>query len=325
MEKNGVVVVGSHVQGLFMRVERFPTADETVLGWDYREALDGGKGSHQAIACGRLGLKTSFVGRVGKDRLGDRGVEWMAEAGVDLTFLGRSETVATGCGFVMINREGVPAITTAMGANEELSPADVDRAEPVLARARVVLVTFEIPVATALYAIRCGRELGALTILTPGPAEPLARDALEGLDLLVPNRTEAGVLMGRPPAERLAAGELARLLQDYFCVPKVVITLGGEGALIADEADQALVPALKVQVVDTPGAGDAFTAGLTFGLMAGAPLAEAARFGCLTAARAITIRESVPGFGTLVEVLEFAAAHGFEVPPRVLQARGTAS
>jgi ribokinase len=325
MERNGVVVVGSHVQGLFMRVERFPTADETVLGWDYREALDGGKGSHQAIACGRLGLNTSFVGRVGKDRLGDRGVEWMAEAGVDLTFLGRSETVATGCGFVMINREGIPAITTAMGANEEFSPADVDRAEPVLARARVVLVTFEIPVATALHAIRFGRELGALTILTPGPAQPLARDALVGLDLLVPNRTEAGVLMGRPPAERLAAGELARLLQGYFSVPKVVITLGGEGALIADGADQALVPALKVQVVDTPGAGDAFTAGLAFGLMAGAPLAEAARFGCLTAARAITIRESVPGFGTLVEVLEFAATHGFEVPPRVLQAPRTAS
>ncbi|MGH6628478.1 MAG: PfkB family carbohydrate kinase, partial [Burkholderiales bacterium] len=185
MDRPGVVIVGSHVQGLFMRVERFPTADETVLGWDYREALDGGKGSHQAIACGRLGLPTSFVGRVGKDRLGDRGAEWMAEAGVDLTFLGRSETTATGCGFVMINRDGVPAITTAMGANEEFSPADVDRAEPVLSRARIVLVTFEIPVATALHAARRAKELGAFTILTPGPAEPLGRDALKGLDLLV--------------------------------------------------------------------------------------------------------------------------------------------
>lgn len=321
MERDKVVVVGSHVQGLFMRVERFPTADETVLGWDYREALDGGKGSHQAIACGRLGLPTSFVGRVGKDRLGDRGAEWMAEAGVDLTCLGRSETTATGCGFVMITRDGVPAITTAMGANEEFSPADVDRAEPVLSRAKVVLVTFEIPVATALHAIRRAKELGAFTILTPGPAEPLARDALSGLDVLVPNRTEAGVLMGRPPEERPAPAELARRLQDYFGVPKIVITLGGDGALVADGSQQESVPAFNVQVLDTPGAGDAFTSGLTFGLMAGAPLAEAARFGCLTAARAVTIRESVPGFGTLAEVLEFAAAQGFEVPPRVAQAR----
>ncbi len=321
MEKNRVVIVGSHVQGLFMRVERFPTADETVLGWDYREALDGGKGSHQAIACGRLGLPTSFVGRVGKDRLGDRGAEWMADANVDLTFLGRSEKIATGCGFVMINREGVPAITTAMGANEEFSAADVDRAEPALAKARIVLVTFEIPVATALHAIRRAKELGAFTILTPGPAEPLGHDALKGLDLLAPNRTEAGVLMGLPPGERPDVRELAQRLQNYFGVSHVVITLGGDGALVTDGSLQELVPAFEVQVVDTPGAGDAFTAGLTFGLMGGAPLVDAARFGCLTAGRAITVRESVPGFGTLAEVLEFAAAHGFEVPPRVVQAR----
>lgn len=313
MERNRVVVVGSHVQGLFMRVERFPTADETVLGWDYREALDGGKGSHQAIACGRLGLPTTFVGRIGKDQFGDRGAEWMAGAGVDLTYLRRSETAATGCGFVMINREGVPAITTAMGANEELSPDDVDAAAPALAAARLVLVTFEIPVATALYAVRRASELGAFTILTPGPAEPVSRDALRGLDLLVPNRTEAGVLMGRPPGEELAPGELTKLLQHYFGVLKVVITLGEHGALVANGAHQEFVPAYRVEVVDTPGAGDAFTAGLAFGLVNGAALGEAARFGCLTAARAVTVRESVPGFGTLTEVLGFAAAHGFEV------------
>jgi ribokinase len=300
MERTGVVVVGSHVQGLFMRVERFPTADETVLGWDYREALDGGKGSHQAIACGRLGLPTSFVGCVGRDRLGDRGSEWMAEAGVDLTFLVRSETAATGCGFVMINREGVPAITTAMGANEEFSPADVDRAEPALARAQVVLVTFEIPSATALYAVRRAKELGATTVLTPGPAEPLSPEALAGLDILVPNRTEAGILMGREPTERLPPSDLARVRE------------GG---------DEQMVPAFKVAVVDTPGAGDAFTAGLACGLMAGGALVEAARFGCLAAARAITVRESVPGFGTFSEIEELAAAHGASIPSFITKAR----
>ena len=321
MHRKGVVVVGSHVQGLFMRVERFPTADETVLGWDYREALDGGKGSHQAIACGRLGLATTFVGRVGKDRLGERGAGWMSQAGVDLTYLSWSETAATGCGFVMINRDGVPAITTAMGANEELSPADVDRAAPALARACLVLVTFEIPVATALHAVRRAKQHGAFTVLTPGPAEPLARDALAGLDLLVPNQTEAGILLGLGQKELPAPAELAKRLQDFFAVPNVIITLGEEGALVAEGGVARHVPAFKVEVLDTPGAGDAFTAGLALGLMAGCPLAEAARFGCLTAARAVTIRESVPGFGTFAEIQEFAAAHGFEIPTRILEAR----
>jgi ribokinase len=323
MERNGVVVVGSHVQGLFMRVERFPTADETVLGWDYREALDGGKGSHQAIACGRLGLPTWFVGCVGKDRLGDRGAEWMAEAGVDLTYLVRSDMAATGCGFVMINPQGVPAITTAMGANEEFSPVHVDRARPALARARIVLVTFEIPAATALHAIHRAKELGATTVLTPGPAEPLPHDALAGLDILVPNRTEGAVLMGRSSEEAVSPSQLAKDLQSYFGVPKIVITLGGDGALVREGESEQTVPAFQVKVLDTPGAGDAFTAGLACGLMAGRRLAEAAKFGCLTAARAVTVRESVPGFGTLAEIETFAAEHGFALPAFISKARRT--
>jgi len=317
MERTGVVVVGSHVQGLFMRVTHFPTADETVLGWDYKEALDGGKGSHQAIACARLGLPTHFVGRIGKDRLGDTGAKWMSDAGVDLTYLCRSETVATGCGFVMINPEGVPAITTAMGANEEFSPADVDRATPVLARAKLVLVTFEIPVGTALYAVRRAKELGAFTILTPGPAEPLSSDALAGLDLLVPNETEANILVGHPADESTSPADLVRRLREYFGLQQVVITMGEAGAYVADGADEQMVPAFKVEVLDTPGAGDAFTAGLSFGLAAGAPLMEAARFGCLTGARAVTVRESIPSFGTLAEIQDFAARHGFGIPPAV--------
>jgi ribokinase len=82
----------------------------------------------------------------------------------------------------------------------------------------------------------------------------------------------------------------------------------------ADDEVQRIVPAFKVEVRDTPGAGDAFTAGLAFGLAADVPLTEAVRFGCLTAARAVTIRESVPGVGTLPEIYTLAKKHGFEVP-----------
>jgi ribokinase len=122
----------------------------------------------------------------------------------------------------------------------------------------------------------------------------------------------------------VSASELARRLQDYFGVGKVIITLSADGVLVADGLEQQQVPAYKVEVLDTPGAGDAFTAGLAAGLDAGAPLAEAARFGCLTAARAVTIRESVPGFGTFAEIAKFAAAHGFEIPSRILEARRAA-
>ena len=318
MERRGVVVVGSHVQGLFMRVSRFPSADETVLGWDFREALDGGKGSHQAIACARLGLPTHFVGCVGRDRHGDIGVRWMADAGVEMTW---SETKATGCGFVMINPEGVPAMTTAMGANEDLSPFDVDNAEPVLASARLALVTFEIPLPTALHALQRAKKLGAFTILTPGPAQPLPPDALSAVDLLIPNEGEAITLTGQKPSSVSSPDELGQNLQNYFGIKQVIITLGERGALVADGEKRRWFAAYPVEAADTPGEGDAFTSGVAFALSRGISLIDSARFGCLTAARAVTIRESVPGFGTFSEIETFTQNNGFEMPVGVCRRR----
>ena len=314
MLRERVVVVGSHVQGLFMRVSRFPGADETVLGWDYKEALDGGKGSHQAIACARLGLPTHFVGCIGQDRLGDMGASWMTEAGVDLSYLTRSKQTATGCGFVMINPEGIPAITTAMGANAEFSSEEVDLAKPILSQAKLVLITLEIPLSTALYAARLARSLGAFTILTPAPAEPFQPGDLAGVDLLVPNENEASTLLSESPNIPQEPNWLADRLREYFGLKQVVITLGEKGAFVANGETTQALPAFKVTTVDTPGAGDAFTAGLAFGLYHDASLVDAAVFGCLTAARAVTVRESIPSFGTLAEITEFARANRFDIP-----------
>ncbi len=314
MERNGVVVVGSHVQGLFMRVPRFPVADETVLGWDFKEALDGGKGSHQAIACARLGLPTHFVGRVGRDRLGDTGASWMAEAGVDLSYLFRSEQTATGCGFVMINAQGIPAMSTAMGANAEFCNKDIDCAETIFSHAKLVVITLEIPISTALYAAKLAKSLGALTILTPGPAEPMQPGELADVDLLVPNENEASTLLSELPDLQQEPRWLARRLREYFGLKQLVITLGEKGALVVDGETTQVIPALKVNAVDTPGAGDAFTAGIAFGLYHEASLMDAANFGCLTAARAVTVGESIPSFGTLAEIAGFAKAHRFQIP-----------
>lgn len=317
-ERGGIVVVGSHVQGLFMRVDHIPVADETVLGWDFKEALDGGKGSHQAIACARLGAPTSFIGAVGNDRLGDRGVSWMEEVGVELTYLYRSENVATGVGFVMINPHGVAAITSALGANGELSRDHIDRAEGMIATKSVMLVTFEIPVPIALYATQLGRRNGLTVILTPGPAQFFKPEDLEAVNILVPNETELKILTGHDPQEDLNVEKLARQAQTRYGIGRIVITRGELGASILDENDLFHVPAVPVEVVDTPGAGDAFTAGLAVALLRGLSLREAAVFGCITGAYAVTVRESIPAFPTSEQVSTFADNRGLTIPEGAL-------
>ena len=311
-QKSGIVVVGSHAQGLFMRVQRIPRPDETVLGWDYQEALDGGKGSHMAIACSRLGQPTSFVGCVGQDRLGEIGIGWMRESGVDLTYLKRSAGTHTGVGFVVIDPAGIPAISVAMGANADLTTADIEAAEPLLGQARVMLTVFEIPVAIALFAARLAKQHGITTILTPAPAEPLAPEALADIDILVPNAGEARTLLGLAAETKLEPLDLAYECQQRFGLARVVITCGEQGAAVADQAEHYHVPPVQVTAVDTPGAGDAFAAGLATALARGAPFGLAARFGNVMGAYAVTIRESIPAFPTSDQLKRFISSHNLE-------------
>jgi ribokinase len=310
--KPQAVVVGSHIQGLFMRVPHLPGPDETVLGWGYREALDGGKGSHQAIALSRLGIRTAFVGCLGRDRFGEVGARWMQESGVDLTFLKWSGETHTGVGFVIIDPQGTAAIVSAMGANAELTREDVDAAIPVIAAAQALLTVFEIPMEVALYAVHVARRFGALTVLTPSPAEPMTAAMLRDVDLLVPNRVEAMTLLGLPQEEEVEPCELARMCQQRLGVPRVVVTLGEHGAAVAEGDTCYQVPTVRVPVVDTPGAGDAFVAGMVGALLRGCPLAEAVRLGCITGAYAVTIRESIPAFPTLPQLLVFARQYRVE-------------
>jgi ribokinase len=313
MERNGVVVVGSHVQGLFMKVTRFPGPDETVQGWDFEEAVDGGKGSHQAIACGRLGLETQFVGCVGADRLGDTAAGWLSDSGVGLAHLKRSRQVATGCGFVMIDPDGIPAMTSALGANGDLLPADIDRAAPAFEMAKIVLITLEIPLSIALYAAKIARRCGAFTVLTPGPAEAVPAGGFDDLDLIVPNENEAQTLLGEPHSPSDPA-ELAHRLMDFYKLERVVVTLGANGAYVLEDGAGLHLPAMKVKPVHTGGAGDCFTGALAFGLHQGASMADAARFGVLCAGRAVGLPGTFPSFGRLEEVAEFFQRHGWEVP-----------
>jgi ribokinase len=214
----------------------------------------------------------------------------------------------------MVNPLGIPAMVTAMGANMELQPADIDGALSLIKQAKLVLITFEIPIETALYASKKAKEAGAITILTPGPAVPISRHAFDCVDLLVPNVGEAQNLLGRTPTESPDLKELVDKLRAHSGAAQVIVTLGERGSFVFSKGRGKRIPAFKVKVEDTPGAGDAFTAGVSFGIFHGAALRDAAKFGSLTAAHAVSFKESLPGFGTLMEIHEFAQANGLQIP-----------
>lgn len=293
-----IVVVGSHAPGLFIHVKRVPVAGETVMGWGYEEPVDGGKGSNQAIAASRLGGEVSFVGCVGRDRLGDEGERWLREAGVDTTFLKRSEDKATVGGFVILDEQGVPAIVAAAGANADLTKEDVETALNELRGARVMLTQFEIDPEVAVHAARIAKELGMITIINTAPAPDGPLEGLDAADILTPNETEAKVLLGLDPEHEMEPIEIARKMHEQTGSKSVLVTVGERGVVAVEGKEEWRVEPPRVQAVDTTGAGDAFNAALAVGLVEGNSLREAAQWGCWVAAYSVTKRGTIPVYPT---------------------------
>jgi ribokinase len=307
-----IAVVGSYATGLTMRVERLPSQGETLLGTGYRVDY-GGKGSNQAVGCARLGARVSFVAKIGNDAFGEMALELYRDEGIDVSHVAQTGDAPTGVGFIMVDASGNNCITIDPGANELLTADDVSREEAAFDTAKAVLTQLEIPVAAAEAAMARGRVKGALTILNPAPVRPLPESILQLVDIITPNQSEARVLAGRSPNEACDAEEIARDL--IRCgVKQVVMTLGEKGALIVTGSSSRRVPALKMDAVDTTGAGDAFNAGLAMALACGAGLEDAVRFAVVTGGLAVTREGVIPSLPDRDEVLRCYRQNGMNPP-----------
>lgn len=303
--KSQIAVVGSHAPGIAVRVKRIPAAGETVIGWDLKESQDGGKGSNQAIAAARLGFPASFVGCIGNDRLGEECERMLRAEGVDISYLYHSDSRETGAGIIIVDENGVPAMVTTIGANEELNCQQVKTALEGLRNAKVMLTQFEIRPEVALYAASVARRHNMTTIVNPAPAALVRLQDLEVADVLVPNEVEAKMLLGFDPDSQIDLESVAQQLLSRTNAGAVVITAGDQGLVGADSSGvwRALPP--KVPVVDTSGAGDVFCAALAAGLIKGLDHRAASMWACSVAALSVTREGTIPSFPTTEEIEEF--------------------
>lgn len=305
-----IIVVGSHSPGLFMRVKRIPQAGETVMGWDFHEPKDGGKGSNQAIAAALLGGKVSFVGCVGRDRVGQDGEHWMQEAGVDTTWLRKHETVPTSIGFILLDDEGVPAMVSSYGANSMITKEQIDLAYSAMPSAKVMLTQFEIPVEIALYAAEQAKMRSMISIVNTAPATQMDIKKLKCASILVPNETEAKVLLGMNPNALVDPADLVKEVWKNCGAPIVIITLGKHGAIGIDENGTWYVDPIDVPVVDTSGAGDVFCAGLAVSLIQGKDIQTASSWACSAASLSVMKSGTIPAYPSIKEMDEYIIKTG---------------
>ncbi len=288
-----------------MTVNRIPLAGETLIGEDYRETF-GGKGSDMAVQAARLNADVSYIGVIGNDLFGREFIDLMKSEGIKTDGIRHTEEKPTGVGFIVKDTTAKNIIVVDMGANELFSKQDIDNYIELIKESDVVLTQLEIPLDTALYALKQAKSFNKTTILNPAPAMNLLSYDLSFVDFITPNETEARVSIGKLPEEHLTHREVALKLLETGC-GTVVMTLGGDGVDIHSKTESRHVDAYSIDVVDSNGAGDSFNAALAVALSEGKNLNEAIHFANAVAGLCCTKWETVPSYHSREKVEAFIA------------------
>ncbi|NAZ82049.1 sugar kinase [Kineococcus sp. R8] len=303
-----VVSFGAHIaDALGWPFTAVPPGQQLAMLEEIRFTV-AGTAAAPAVDLAKLGVDVSAVGRIGDDAIGEFVRTTMAGHGVDVTHLVVDAQRQTSASLLTVRADGSRPALHVLGANAALTEDDVPWEE--VARADVfhlggAFVLPGIDGAPMARILRRVKELGVTTtvdfLMSPRPdAQELIAAALPHVDYLLPNVEEAGWLVGTEDR-----AEIVRWLHDHG-VGCTVLTLGREGVSLARNGSaEVVLPAFAVDVVDTTGCGDAFTAGFVSGLLGGLDELAAAERGLACGSLVATGLGSDAGIVDLAQVEEF--------------------
>jgi ribokinase len=288
MPQTTVLTVGSLHYDIMVKADHLPRKDETSVGSRWYPKF-GGKGGNQAVAVSRAGVPSRMFGAVGEDDFGTFLRRALRGAGVEDGFVTTLSGVGSGMSVAIMDGEGDYAATIVSGANLQSDPAAL--AEPALWHGiGLLILQNEVPEALNIAAARQAKARGIRTVLNAAPARALSDDMVGLVDILVVNAVEAE-MMGAEPVDDLASAALAaQHLGAQF--KAVIVTAGSNGLAAVDAEGEAFsLPAEKVQLVSSHGAGDAFIGALCAALMQAKSLHEAAQAASHAAALHVSAQE----------------------------------
>ncbi len=298
-----IAVVGSANIDLIMQVPHFPQPGETVAGGVFTQTF-GGKGANQAVAAARAGGDVIFISCLGSDRFAEAFMERFDEDNIDTLNVFQDPSVSTGTAMIMVDEDGENCISVAPGANYRLNQRHITKAQPALKEARVILLQGELHPDMLRYILKWAFEEEKKVLLNLAPAQPLEKEYLKHLAILVVNESEAGALVGRPVKGTEQAQQAAEELAT-FTDGGVIISLGENGSYLVKDDLKQIIPAFKVKALDTTGAGDVYCGTLATALVEGIPPLEAIRFASAAAAISVTRLGAQPSIPNRAEIEEF--------------------
>ncbi|WNS79072.1 ribokinase [Domibacillus sp. DTU_2020_1001157_1_SI_ALB_TIR_016] len=304
-----IVVVGSINMDIVATTDQYPVHGDTVLGHSM-QMFSGGKGANQATACAKLGKQVQLIGAVGRDAFGQEVIRTLTENNVDISLLTYTESQATGCALVTIDKTAENTMLVIKGANDELREEDIIGKFKDVEAGSVLLIQMEIPSKTILQAVKLAKEKEMFVILDPAPAAGVTIEALQYADVITPNAQETYELTGIKIDSIESAYKAGVYFDHQLGVSNSIIKLGSKGALVYQKGKTFFVDPIPVQAVDTVGAGDSFAGALACAVAEGEALESAAQFAAVVAAMKVTKPGAQKGLPTLEEVTAFCQERG---------------
>ncbi len=273
-----------NVDKLF-KVNRIANAEEESFIEAHSET-SGGSAANTIVGLARLGRKVGFIGKVGNDPEGRLLVDDLRKEGVDTSGIAKSENRRSGSVMGFVDRKGARVLYIDSGSNDTIDTNDV-RSDYV---SRTKFLHFTSFVGERSFQTQKDtlRELPKDVRVS---FDPGALYASKGLSQLEPILERTYVLMPNIFELKLMTGESSYVAGANYLLRKgvatVAVKLGEEGCYVTNGSESHLVDAVKVKVVDTTGAGDAFCAGFLYGLLERKSLLECGRIGNFVASRCI--------------------------------------
>lgn len=289
-----IVCLGSFVVDLTCRSEHLPIPGETIKT-DYFKMGPGGKGANQAVAAKRAGGNIVIMTKVGTDILSHVALNNFRQEGFDEKYILIDESNFTGIALINVDKNtSENFITVAPGACDHITENDIALLKDEIETSDIFLTQLEVNMDAIEEAVQIAFDNKKTVVLNPAPALPLSDSLLQKVTIIIPNEIEASMLTRvEAITDKVSAGRAAKVFFDKG-VKNVVITLGNKGAYINDGRTETMIAPIDVKVVDTTGAGDAFTGGLVTALAEDMSLENAVKFATATAALSVTKLGTAP-------------------------------
>jgi ribokinase len=303
---NKVYVLGSMNMDIVLKVKNMPHIGETIMSKSM-EKIPGGKGANQAVAAKRSGADVYMIAKVGRDENSIILGKELEKDDINVQYVFKDDKEPTGMAIINVDDNGDNSIIVVSGANMAITSSEISSTEEAIVESDVVITQLETPMDMSIEAFKLGKKHNKLTILNPAPAREIDEELLKYTDIIIPNETEAALLT-KIQVKDLESGKQAA--DEFFKkgVSCVIITLGERGAAVITKENSEIVPAYKVEAVDTTAAGDSFIGALSSTIdaknMNFEDIKAAVRFGNKVSSIAVQRKGAQPSIPYLSEVLD---------------------